>query len=1008
MKTKILQNISEIPIERLLILLLVLMVCQLNTYGQSPGDSSNPIDMATLFKNQQIDTPATAALKQNIVYPVNYCTGLPEIKIPLYNVQSGDITLPIYLTYHASGIKLSDSAGWVGLGWDLVAEPMITRTIQGQSDDPATMTCKFDKNAFEKRGFPYIESVVKKSTEEPDEYYYRLPDKQGMFMYAMEPVNASCQFLPLPYENIRIDWVGRFFRITDDDGTVYNFNGRKDIGGQDLDVIAWKASSIVAPNRKDSISFVYNSWVNRYFMESYNDYIVVRDEFSWKQDLCTDRKDIPLGCDVPSLPDEWMQDPIIVSRLNNVTSSYQVTDLAETVPDGSVPDKGTQDRRMYTDSHPLSEIRSPQGTVVFTQDNHYQRLQKITVRDCNGAFVREILFNYKTSALSVTNRYYLESLVITNKEGIPQEIYMFGYYEPENLPVSGTRAIDYWGYFNGVFHKTDETLVPWQMIEVTRGHFDNLGNYYSTGMEMNIGSKLSREADEKYMMCGTLNSITYPTGSKDEFVYEAHRYKTKEGEVRSAGGLRIKEIRTTNKERQMKTRFFKYGVKEDGYGTPATTEPLDYCHLFQGAYLADPLTRWFEHGTVSLGPNAGVYITARYRTFYCNPMRKMTFDGGSSVIYAFVTEYSGTPENNSGKTTYEYSIKPTLPMPEDMNTMRCDKHDGWMYNHLQCKISYRNDGGKYTPLDEIEYYYSFIDKNFGKILTGEASSRYIVKESVTGYIPVEVKTGYDYRQTELTVGAKLLLRESRMVYTNSDPICSVTEYEYADPATTYPTRITETGPDGIKYVTGLTYPQDYGGIFPYSEMVKRNIISPIVKKEYTRGGQYQGVETPYSVPFENIYKPGSVVIHHSASESGDTRFTYIYDDYGRKCQETKDGKENVVYLYGYDHQHVIAVIENATYEEVVAKLGGKESVKENASAKSPSMYDIDKLRQSFPSAHVTTYTYKPLVGVASITDPFGLTTCYEYDDLGRLVKTYIVNGNRHELIERNEYHYADQ
>lgn len=38
----------------------------------------------------------------------------------------------------------------------------------------------------------------------------------------------------------------------------------------------------------------------------------------------------------------------------------------------------------------------------------------------------------------------------------------------------------------------------------------------------------------------------------------------------------------------------------------------------------------------------------------------------------------------------------------------------------------------------------------------------------------------------------------------------------------------------------------------------------------------------------------------------------------------------------------------------------------------------------------------------------GLTTCYEYDDLGRLIKTYIINGNRHELIERSEYNYANQ
>lgn len=1004
MNRKYIQNISSGFHWRLLFTLMAVLGCQLYSYGQS-SNSGNPIDMQALFENQQIGTPETAALKQNIIYPVNYSTGLPEIKIPLYEVQSGDMVLPIYLTYHASGIKLSDAAGWTGLGWNLVAEPVISRTIQGQCDDPKTMTCKFDKDAYWKQGLYYIENLTKVSKEEPDEYYYRLPNKQGMFMYAMEPVDASRIFLPLPYENIRIHWTGAFFRITDDDGTIYNFDGGKDIGGRELDVIGWKASSIVAPNQKDSISFIYNSWVNRYFSESYNDYIVVKDDFSWKQDLYADRRNVPLNCDVPSLPDEWMQDPIIVSRLNNTTSNYQVTDAGEIVSDGSVPDKGTQDRRIYTDGHPLSEIRFPQGTVVFTQDNHYQRLQKITVRDNNGALVREILFDYLTSSYNINNRYFLKSIVITNGAGTARETYSFGYCNPGSLPVSGTRAIDYWGYFNNVFHRADETLVPWQTIDASRGYFTPEGYYRTTGIPLNIGSKLSRESNEKYMEYGTLDSIAYPTGSVDVFSYEAHRYKTKEGEVRLAGGLRVKEIKTINKEGNMKIRTFEYGT--DGCGTPATTNPLDYLRLVQGMYIGDPLTRWFMGGSVSYAPEEGRYITARHRTFFCNSPRTMTFDGGSSVMYNYVTEYNGTPENNSGKTEYYYSIKSTLPLPEDMNIMRCDRHDGWMYGGLPDKIVYRNDAGKYTPLEQTEYYYSTIDKDFGKILTGEASSRNIIKESVTGKIPDEARTS-DYRRTEIMVGAKILLRSSHKVYAGSHLTSTVTEYEYADPATTYPTCITETGPEGVKYVTYLTYPQDYGATYPYSEMVERNILSPIVKKEYNRDKQYLGIETPYFLPFANIYQPEAAVIRCSASENGDARITYLYDDYGRKCQEMKDGKKSIVYLYGYNNQYVIACIENASYEEVVTKLGGKEVVKKIASANSPDMYLINALRQSLPSAQVTSYTYKPLVGVASITTPLGFTTYHEYDDLGRLVKTYIKNGNREEVIERNEYHYANQ
>lgn len=998
------RHITRVSRWRLLFSLITILGC-LPSYGQS--STGNPANISSLFKNLQIDTPAAAALKQNIVYPVNYSTGLPEIKIPLYEVKSGDITLPVYLTYHASGIKLSDASGWTGLGWNLVAEPMITRTIQGWVDDPKTMTCKFDRDAYRKRGAEYAKLLTKTSTEEPDEYYYRLLGKQGMFMYAMGSADVSRPFLPLPYDDIRIDWMGKYFRMIDSDGIIYNFDGAHEVGGQNLDLIGWKASSIVASNRKDSISFVYDSWTNRYFTKSYNDYVVVKDNSDWKAGLCKDRTDMAYLCDnISSLPDEWMQEPILVGRQNNTTSCYQVTDSLEIVPDGFVPDQSIRDMSIYTDTRPLREIHFPQGTITFTQDNKYQRLERMTICDLQGNFVKEFRFDYINSSLNITNRYYLESIAITDRKGTPQETYRFGYYNPDLLPSPGTRAIDYWGYFNNVFHSVEETLVPWQTIEVTRGHFTPQENYYITGMDINIGSKFSREPDEEYMKYGTLNSITYPAGATDEFTYEAHRYRTKGGDVKIAGGLRVKRIKTITSKGQTKIRSFAYGLDEDGCGTPATTNPLDYFRLVQDLYICEPIVVIPKVGMgYTCGPYQGHHIKARHRTYFSGPIRTMTFEGGTSVVYSYVTEYNGTPENNSGKTVYEYDLRYPFSIPEDMNAIRCDRRDGWKYNNLLCKTVYRNDDGKYMPLEQMRSNY-IIGKYFGKIITGEAAARNVIVECASGYIPDEARLGYDYIQTEVSVQAKLLSSTSHIVYTNNKAIINGVSYKYDDPATVCPTQITETGNDGRKFVTDLTYPQDCVDTYPYPEMVKRNMLSLIVKKKYTRSGQYLEVETPYNAFSENIYRPENAVVRYSTSESGDVRYTYIYDRYGRRRQETKDGKENVVYLYGYNNQHIIARIENATYEEVAAELGG-ERVVEQIAAASYVLSRIDLLRISLPAARVTTYTYKPLVGISSITDPTGLTTCYEYDDLGRLTMTYIRNGTRQETIEKQEYHYAN-
>ena len=53
------------------------------------------------------------------------------------------------------------------------------------------------------------------------------------------------------------------------------------------------------------------------------------------------------------------------------------------------------------------------------------------------------------------------------------------------------------------------------------------------------------------------------------------------------------------------------------------------------------------------------------------------------------------------------------------------------------------------------------------------------------------------------------------------------------------------------------------------------------------------------------------------------------------------------------------------------------------------------LRNSFngKAVLITTYTYKPLVGVTSITDPRGVKTTYNYNDFGRLQNIKDENGN---------------
>lgn len=64
---------------------------------------------------------------------------------------------------------------------------------------------------------------------------------------------------------------------------------------------------------------------------------------------------------------------------------------------------------------------------------------------------------------------------------------------------------------------------------------------------------------------------------------------------------------------------------------------------------------------------------------------------------------------------------------------------------------------------------------------------------------------------------------------------------------------------------------------------------------------------------------------------------------------------------------------------------------------------LDEIRLHPVGALMTTYTYQPLVGITSKTDPSGYTLYYEYDELGRLLRTRDEQGH---ILTQQQYHYG--
>lgn len=114
------------------------------------------------YGQENVTSPAATEFVRYERIPVSYFNGLPSIDIPLYTIDYKDLTLPIGLSYHASGIKVNQYPTAVGLGWTLAAGGGITRVVNGKPDE----TCAQDiADAYSKLpdrnpGYYYISSFL--------------------------------------------------------------------------------------------------------------------------------------------------------------------------------------------------------------------------------------------------------------------------------------------------------------------------------------------------------------------------------------------------------------------------------------------------------------------------------------------------------------------------------------------------------------------------------------------------------------------------------------------------------------------------------------------------------------------------------------------------------------------------------------------------------------------------------------------------------------------------------
>jgi len=205
--------------------------------------------------------------------------------------------------------------------------------------------------------------------------------------------------------------------------------------------------------------------------------------------------------------------------------------------------------------------------------------------------------------------------------------------------------------------------------------------------------------------------------------------------------------------------------------------------------------------------------------------------------------------------------------------------------------------------------------------------------------------------------------------------------------------------------------------YPYSDsdfnwlnkLYSTNRISePVGVFNYVNNQLIRTVNKEYFIDNQGLVFLKSIKFEKGYSLNGEPEELVQFKRYNNKGDLLEVSKKNdmdIVYLYGYDKTEVVAKIENISYSSIPSALiTNIESASSSLGSETTLLSALTALRNdaALSGAMVTTYTYIPLVGLSTITDPKGDKITYTYDASGRLEFVKDKEGN---IISETQYNY---
>lgn len=971
---------------------------------------STPLYAKDAIETQNMVSPQVADLFRCNMASSSLFTGRMNLSIPIYTLEDPDFPLQIALSYNSEGFKPRKASGFVGCNWFLNAGGCITREVMGYPDE-----------RFLKQG---------------DITHY------GM-LYAIHSniVSAAC---------------GENGIFNFQKGCVHSaYNGAS--------YHYWLDNSLLLDidYQPDIFHFNFCNHSGTFIIDNHGKATILQGDFV-EVDLSELYDDRPNK----NIPRDSSQ--ITIKTMDGFTYVFGgYLNALEYNIDIGIKSREFESNYPVINSWYLSEVIAPNGRIMrlfyqalerndesdrlwqFNEDYLYPP-EKIVEKDINGMEIPKDIYYY---AWRATKQCLLDSIVLTdpypisilfhksvesNKKYIERrpfrptfELDSIVVKQGENILKSTLLTYEYkndfkkccyWRFLSElavsdighyIFTYDDSSGYP-TIVETDNGEQDRLADYHGYWLQSSTS--------------GLLQSVVFPTGGKQIFRYEKHRYGTRQyysplgtddvqllydnSKESYIGGARIKSIETYDGNMLVEKQEYDYTADGKSSGIYYDNKTI---HNSNNTDLIPTLGRAYNFLSTHIGYSSVTEKTTAYpaqetyETTY-------TFHAKDNPYYTTLDPYV------SVKTTHEgYSPDAFFSWALCYNSTLS------AYGHLLAKV---HKDANHNIVSSTAYQYNNIDIT-QSVLLPPAKFHYGRSKEITTFSSVL----YTAVARKLQIYPDLLEQEVTTTYDNDgNELSYVTCYEYDDKQRIK--TLVSRNSDDTEWFTSYSYPDIFAGTSINNENCSawgwqyltdihcinhpvettRGYYDPSNNKQITSGqlslyGRIDLALRPSdSIPSDRLdsmmypypaanYSAASVppVPHMYMWTKRDLEF-HSKTPVANYTPLRLDGN-NIVYDERY--QTVCDYRCGTNWQRLYTVYPvGKPTIKYQWQG----LYPVSKTIGS----QTYTYTYIPYVGVSSITDPRGITTYYNYDGAGRLTEVYQISEGKKQVIQTYYYHYSTQ